>query len=155
MTTLFIDADACPVTRDAISVARSRGTPVVVVGNETQDLSRYEPRKGVETVRVGTGRDSADFAIVEMLEPGDVVVTGDMGLAAMALGRGAGAVSPRGRVYSKATIDIEMEVRHAEAKHRRAGGRTRGPAPFEEEDRERFTDSLARLLGSSRSARGG
>lgn len=146
MTTLYIDADACPVTRDALLVARSRRIPAVLVGNETQNLERYASRNGVEAITVSSGRDAADFAIVEELAPGDVVVTADIGLAAMVLGRGARAISPRGRVFSPATIDLELEVRHAEKEHRRAGGRTRGPSAFEDEDRERFRDSLARVL---------
>lgn len=146
MKTLFIDADACPVTRDAVGVARARRVPVVLVGNETQNLGRYLGRGGIEAVTVSKGRDSADFAIVERLSAGDVVVTQDIGLAAMSLGRGASAVSPRGRVFSLATIDVELAVRHAEQRHRRQGGRTRGPSSFEEEDRERFVSALERLL---------
>jgi uncharacterized protein YaiI (UPF0178 family) len=146
MTTLYIDADACPVTRDAISVARSRGLPVVLVGNSTQNFDRYTQRRGVEAVTVSSGRDAADFAIVERLDPEDVVITQDIGLAAMVLGRGASAMSPRGRVFSPLTIDMELAVRHAEQQHRRAGGRTKGPSAFEDEDRERFRDSLARVL---------
>ncbi len=149
MTTLFIDADACPVTRDAIAVARGRGVGVLLVGNETQNLSRHTSRSGVDAVQVGVGRDAADFAIVERLNPGDVVVTQDIGLAAMVLGRGAHAMSPRGRVFLPATIDMELEFRHAEQKHRRSGGRTRGPAPFEDEDRERFCEVLERILGEA------
>ncbi|MDH4140115.1 MAG: DUF188 domain-containing protein, partial [Coriobacteriia bacterium] len=134
-------------TRDGISVARRRGAPVVLVGNETQNLARHTDRDGVEAIQVGAGRDAADFAIVERLAADDVVVTGDLGLAAMVLGRGAIAVSPRGRVYAAATIDAELAVRHAEQKHRRSGGRTRGPSAFEDEDRERFREVVARLLG--------
>jgi uncharacterized protein YaiI (UPF0178 family) len=150
MTTVFIDADACPVTRDAISLARSRGVPVVVVANATQNLERLARRPGVEAIEVSGGRDAADFAIVERIASGDVVVTQDIGLAAMVLGRGAHAISPRGRRFTPATIDIEMEVRHAEQKVRRSGGRTRGPAPFEDEDREHFSDVLARILSECR-----
>jgi uncharacterized protein YaiI (UPF0178 family) len=146
MPTLFIDADACPVTREAISVARSRGLKVIVVANSTQNLDRHSRRSGVEALQVSSGRDAADFAIVERLEAGDTVVTQDIGLAAMALGRNAKALSPRGRVFTIATIDIEMEVRHAEARLRRSGGRHKGPAPFTDEDREHFTYSLERIL---------
>jgi uncharacterized protein len=149
MTTLFIDADACPVTRDAIALARAARVPVVLVGNATQNLARLE-RDGVESVTVPGGRDAADFAIVERLQPGDIVVSQDIGVAAMVLGRGAAAIGPRGRVYTKSTSDIEMEVRHAEARVRRSGGRTRGPAKFEDEDRERFRDALERLLREAR-----
>ena len=146
MITLYVDADACPVTREAISHARAHRVPVVLIGNEAQSFARYEGKPGVELAKVATGRDSADFAIVGRLAPGDIVVTNDTGLAAMALGRGAHPISPRGRVFSLLTIDAELEVRHAEQRLRRAGGRTRGPAPFEEEDRESFGDSLERLL---------
>jgi uncharacterized protein len=144
--TVYIDADACPVTRDALAISRRRGIPVVIAGNDSQNFSRYACRPGVETLQVGVGRDSADFAIVEQLQPGDVVVTQDLGLAAMVLGRGAAAISPRGRVHTSATIDMEMAVRHAEQVHRRAGGRTRGPSAMDEEDRERFSHAFERLL---------
>lgn len=147
MPTLFIDADACPVTREAIATGRKRGLRVVVVANSTQNLERYATRSGVEAVSVSSGRDAADFAVVERLEPGDVVVTQDIGLAAMAIGRGAGAISPRGRIFHLATIDAELAVRHAEAKLRRSGGRHGGPPKFDDEDREHFGEQLERLLG--------
>ncbi len=153
MTTLYIDADACPVTRDAISVARAARAPVVLVGNETQNLARFTGRPGVKALQVSSGRDAADFAIVEQLAAEDVVVTADIGLAAMVLGRGATAISPRGRVFSPVTIDAELAVRHAEQRHRRAGGRTRGPAAFEDEDRERFREVLEGLLREGRPRR--
>jgi uncharacterized protein len=144
--TVFIDADACPVTRDALAIARRYKAKTVLVANATQNLSRYADRPGVECVQVSGGRDAADFAIVEELAAGDIVVTQDIGLAAMVLGRGAHAISPRGRVFSPATIDMELAVRHAEQRHRRAGGRTKGPSVFEDEDRERFAAVLERIL---------
>lgn len=146
MATVFIDADACPVTREAISAARARGLRAVVVANGTQNLERYASRSGVEAVSVSSGRDAADFAVVERLSAGDVVVTQDIGLAAMAIGRGAGAISPRGRIFHLATIDAELAVRHAEAKLRRQGGRHGGPPKFTDEDREHFVEQLDRLI---------
>lgn len=145
MTTVFIDADACPVTREAIQTARAHGAGVILIADTNTALSRYV-RPGVEAINVTPGPDSADFAIVQRLQPGDIVVTQDIGVAAMALGRGAGAVSPRGRIFYLSTIDAELEVRHAEKRHRRQGGRTGGPSPFTEEDREHFVESLERLL---------
>lgn len=146
MSTLFIDADACPVTREAIDTARSAGLGVVVVANGTQNLERHTRRNGVEALQVSQGRDAADFAIIERLSRGDVVVTQDIGLAAMVLGRGASAISPRGRIFYRSTIDVELEVRHAEQRHRRAGGRTGGPRPFTDEDREHFVSQLERVI---------
>lgn len=149
MPTLFIDADACPVTREAIQVAREHGWNAVVVANSTQNLDRYASRRGVEAVQVSGGRDAADFAVVERLAAGDAVVTQDIGLAAMALGRGAGALGPRGRIFHLATIDAELAVRHAQAKLRRQGGRHGGPSKFTDEDREHFIEQLERLLRGS------
>ena len=149
MPIVFIDADACPVTRDALAISRKHRVDAVIVSNQTQNLGQYEGRQGVTTVQVGVGRDSADFAIVERLRAGDIVITQDLGLAAMALGRGAVPISPRGRVHTPATIDMELAVRHAEQRHRRAGGRTRGPAAMVEEDRDRFRRAFERLISES------
>jgi hypothetical protein len=146
MTTIFVDADACPVTRDALAIARAHHLPVVLVANESQNLARYADRPKAEILQVRGGPDSADYAMVPRLTRGDVVVTQDIGLASMALARGAAAVSPRGRVFMTATIDAELALRHAEQQHRRAGGRTGGPTPFRDEDREHFRESLERLL---------
>lgn len=162
--TLYIDADACPVTREALACARRARVPVVIVGNTTQNLERHVRRddpRGPERARgrdathggfwvdvldVSVGADSADFAIVERLQPDDVVVTQDIGLASMVLGRGAATIGVRGRVYSRATIDMDLFIRHEEKKVRRTGGRTRGPAAFTNEDRERFARNLSVLL---------
>jgi len=155
MTTLFIDADACPVTREALAVARAEKVPCVIAGNSTQNLERSiratdprEPCTGfwVRTLQVGVGSDSADFAIVEELRPTDVVVTQDIGLASIVIGRGARAIGVRGHIYNPLTIDSMMFIRHEEKKVRRAGGRTGGPAAFEDEDRERFSRNLRRLV---------
>ena len=161
---LFIDADACPVTREALACARDARTPVVIVGNTTQNLERHirdsDPRTAekargrdadhdgfwVDVLDVSIGADSADFAIVECLQPNDIVVTQDIGLASMVLGRGAAAIGVRGRVYDKATIDMQLFIRHEEKKVRRAGGRTRGPEPFRGSDRTRFRRNLTELL---------
>ena len=156
--TLFIDADACPVTREAIDCARKAHMPVVIAGNTTQNLEHHirpdDPRRRedarrsfwVDTLDVSIGSDSADFAIVERLAPGDVVVTQDIGLASMVLGRGGTAIGVRGHIYRRETIDSALLIRHEEKKVRRAGGRTGGPAKFTGEDRRRFVRNLMRIL---------
>ena len=143
---IFVDADACPVTREAAAIARKHRLPVVLVANESQNLDRFADREEVEIMKVRGGPDSADFAMVPRLSPGDIVVTNDTGLAAMALGRGARALSPRGKVFLAGTIDLELDIRHAEKRHRRAGGRTSGPPPFEPEHRAHFREPLERLI---------
>lgn len=182
-TTIYIDADACPVTNEALAVARSLHVPVVIAGNSTQNLERHirrsdprhpegvsgsrcasgnrcvpsgccasgsdaERREGfwVDTLTVGIGADSADFAIIEQLQPCDVVITQDIGLASMVLGRGARAIGVRGRIYNPITIDMDMQIRHVEKNIRRQGGRTKGPAAFTDDDRECFIRNLRRLV---------
>lgn len=164
MRTLFIDADACPTIKEALACARAARVPAVLVGNGTQNLERHirrdDPRDAasargrdavhdgffVDTITVSAGADAADFAIIEQLEPNDVVVTQDIGLASMVLGRGAAAIGVRGRIYDRATIDMQLFIRHEEKKVRRAGGRTAGPSAFTLEDRERFRRNLEQLL---------
>ena len=161
--TLYIDADACPVTREAIDVARAERVPVVIAGNSTQNLMRHvrhgdplePPAHGgfwVSTLEVGVGADSADFAIVSALTPQDVVVPQDIGLASMVLGRGARAIGVRGHVYSPLTIDSMMFIRHEEKTVRRNGGRTKGPAAFESDDRQRFRRNLRDLVLEDKAA---
>ena len=166
---LFVDADACPVTREALACARSVGVPCVICGDSDHNLTRHirpsdptdaEHSRGgfwVRILSVAAGPDSADFAIVSELEENDVVVTQDMGLASMALGRGCAAIDVRGRVFDQRTIDALLLVRHAtkaELRSRRRHGR---PAvgrhdPFSEDDRERFRERLHRLLCEARDA---
>lgn len=152
---LYIDADACPVTTEALAIARQNQLPVVIAGNSTQNLTRHirkgDPRTPLEgfwvdTLPVGVGADAADFAIIQELKAHDIVVTQDIGLAAMVLGRNAYAIGVRGRIYTQATIDMDMFVRHEEKKIRRQGGRTKGPAAFTEEDREHFSSNLDRVV---------
>jgi uncharacterized protein YaiI (UPF0178 family) len=153
--TIFIDADACPVTAETLDLARRNRIPVVVVGNTTQNIGRHIKRSDpktptdgfwADTLSVGVGADSADFAIIERLSPGDIVVTQDIGLASMVLGRKAYALGVRGREFLPETIDFDMEMRHLEKKVRRQGGRTKGPAPFTEEDREHFIENLQKII---------
>ena len=159
MPTLYIDADACPVTREALDCARQARIPCVIAGDSGHNLLKHvrandptEPRDGfwVSTLEVQQGQDSADFAIVCELEPGDVVVTQDMGLASMVLGRGAKAIGVRGETYDKRTIDALLLVRHAEKEARRDPRRRTspkgGPRAFTDADRRRFSSRLRELL---------
>lgn len=161
---LFVDADACPVIREALACARQAHVAVTLVGNTTQNLARHlrphDPRRAadaqgrtgthegfwVDVLDVSIGADSADFAIIERLQPHDIVITQDIGLASMALGRGAAAIGVRGHIFSQATIDMELFIRHEEKKVRRAGGRTHGIPAFTAEDRDRFARNLKHLI---------
>ena len=167
MTRIYIDADACPVIRETLACARAQQVPCIIAGNTTQNLERSlrpsdprapkdpeHPDRGfwADILEVSIGADSADFAIASAITPADVVVTQDIGLADIVLGRGARAIGVRGRVYNPLTIDSMMYIRHEEKKVRRAGGRTKGPSAFAEEDRKRFSHNLAQLVQEAKRA---
>ena len=164
--TLFIDADACPVTKEALACARRAKVPVVIAGDTGHNLEKHvkagdprEPNGGfwVDILACVPGADSADFAIVSELSPGDVVVTQDFGLASMALGRRCAAIDVRGSIFDQRTIDALLLVRHAtkrELRDKRRHGKPRVTKhdPFDEDDRERFRDNLTRLLREAKEA---
>ncbi|MEL7568909.1 MAG: DUF188 domain-containing protein, partial [Dehalobacterium sp.] len=80
------------------------------------------------------------------IEGGDIVVTQDFGLGALALGKGGKALSPRGLIFTGENINGLLMQRHISAKVRRSGGRTKGPSSFSREDRNNFLKSLLKLL---------
>lgn len=139
---LFIDADACPVTDIAIRAACKRGVTVTLICDDAHEMHR----EGARTVTVSRGADSADFALVNLLEKGDLVVTQDYGLAAMCLSRGAQALHQDGWAYDAANIDSLLAMRHVSRKIRMAGGRTKGPSKRTREQDERFLAALNAAL---------
>ena len=89
---IYIDADACPVTRIAEHVAREHNIPVVLLCDTNHVLtSDYS-----EIRVIGAGADAVDIALINMCRPGDIVVTQDYGVAALALGKGAKAIHQSG-----------------------------------------------------------
>ena len=92
---IYIDADACPVTRIAEDIARRYAIPVTLLCDTNHRLvSDYS------TVKViGAGADAVDFALINLCRRGDIVITQDYGVAALALGKGALAIHQSGRQY--------------------------------------------------------
>ena len=129
--TIYIDADACPVTRIAERIATNHLL--------SSDYS---------TVRViGAGADAVDFALINLCRRGDIVVTQDYGVAAMALGKGARAIHQSGRWYTDENIDLLLMERHLAGKARRSGKHhLKGPAKRTAEDDQRFAESFERML---------
>lgn len=101
------------------------------------------------TVKViGAGADAVDFALINLCSRGDVVVTQDYGVAAMALGKGAYGIHQSGRWYTNENIDQLLMERHMAKKARRASSRNhlKGPKKRTEEDDQRFEKSFRELL---------
>ena len=143
---LFVDADACPVVPQCLEEAGRAGVPVTLVCDQAHRMER----PGAETVTVSQGADSADFALVNRVQPGDVVVTQDYGLAAMCLARRARVLHQDGHEYTPENIDRLLAFRHEARKLRRAGGRTRGPAKRTPAQDEAFRALLVRVLAGEK-----
>ena len=139
---IMIDADGCPVVRIAVDCAKRRGIEAVIVC----DSAHYFDIDGVATITVMKGADSADFRIVNMLSPGDIVVTQDYGLAAMSLARNSRVVNQNGMLYHEGNIDSLLLSRHTARKIRNAGGRLKGPPKRTREQDIAFLETLNRLI---------
>lgn len=141
---ILVDADACPVTRIVEKIARQQGLPCVLLCDTNHVLqSDYS-----EIKVIGAGADAVDYALINVCRKGDVVVTQDYGVAAMALGKGAYAIHQNGRWYTNENIDQMLMERHLAKKARMGKGKhhLKGPAKRIPEDDARFEASLLRLL---------
>lgn len=140
---VVVDGDACPVKPEIARTVRACGATALLVSSHDHVLV---PEESVEVVTVDAGDQSADLYIANVLRKSDVLVTGDYGLAALGISRGAAVLTPRGKAIGEADIDGLLEQRHVSAKLRRGGIRTKGPPPFTSEDRIRFQQKLTTLL---------
>ena len=141
---VLIDADGCPVVQLAVQCAKRHGVAVTLVC----DSAHWFDLPDVETITVPKGADSADFRLVNMLHAGDVVVTQDYGLAAMALARRAHVLNQSGLIYTDENIDSLLLTRHTSRKLRNAGVRMKGPSKRTKEQDEAFLSAFERLLSS-------
>jgi uncharacterized protein YaiI (UPF0178 family) len=140
---VVVDGDACPVKPEIARTVRSCGATALMVSSHNHVLI---PEDRVEVVTVDASDQSADLYIANALKASDVLVTGDYGLAALGLSRGAAVLTPRGKEIRESDIGGLLEQRHFSAKVRRGGGRTKGPPPFTNEDRAKFQQKLTTLL---------
>jgi len=129
-----------------IERARRHGIGVVVVADYSHD---FPPQEGVERVIVDGGADAADFAIVNRVQGGDLVITQDVGLAALILPRGAAVISPRGFEFTEGSMGGRLARRWLYGRIRMAGGRIKGPPRFSQDDRDRFLVLLENKIVSA------
>ena len=141
--TVYVDADACPVTRIVEKVAKAHSVPVTLLCDTNHVLS-----SDYSEVRViGAGADAVDIALINLCRNGDIVVTQDYGVAALALGKGAYAIHQSGRWYTDGNIDGLLMERHIAKKARRSSKHhLKGPAKRTAEDDKRFEESFERML---------
>lgn len=149
---IWVDADACPgAIREILFRAAARtGVAVTLVANRPVRVPRIA---GVDSIQVAAGFDVADNEIAQRVEPGDLVVTADVPLAATVIERGGRALSPRGELYTADNVRSRLSVRDFMADLRSAGVDTGGPAAMRPADRQAFANHLDRWLARSRAGR--
>ena len=141
MIQLLIDADACPVVDLALFISSQYEIKPILFC----DTSHRIERENAITIIVPKGPDSVDFKLVNTLSRGDIVITGDYGLAAMCIAKGAHVIDSNGRELTSDNIDQLLAFRYESAKIRRAGGRLRGPKKRTEKNNISFEMKFRQL----------
>jgi len=148
---IYVDADACPVKDEVLRVAERHGLQVYIVSNSGM---RPSGNPLVRQVVVAQGPDAADDWIAERITASDICVTADIPLASRCLGRGAGALRPDGKPFTKESIGMALAMRDLMQQLREAGD-VKGTNPaFTRDDRSRFLRELENLIQALRRGRG-
>lgn len=142
MMSLIIDADGCPVRKQAVSIARKNGMPAVIVS----DISHRINDSYAKVITVDKGFDAADFKIMGLMKKGDIIVTQDYGLASLVLSKGGYALDQNGKFYTEDNIDMLLLNRHISKQVRKSGKRTKGPAKRKASDDEHFIEALEKFI---------
>jgi len=139
MTTIYVDADACPVKDEVVRVAERHRLPVMFVSNA---FMRLPQSAMAQRVVVSDGPDAADDWIAERIGDGDIAVTADIPLAARCLDAGARVIGPTGKPFTEGGIGMALAMRDL-SRHLRETGESRGfNAAFTRGDRSRFLQAL-------------
>lgn len=139
MISILVDADGCPVKDEVLRVGRRYGVVVKFVSNRAD---RRSCESGLERIVVGGELDAADDWIVENVGRNDIVITGDIPLAARCLEKGARVIGPQGRVFIEDTVGEALATRDFLSHMRDMGNIIGGPPPFGSKDRSRFLQIL-------------
>lgn len=141
---IFVDADACPVVRIVEEVAKKYDVVVSLLCDTNHILSSDYS----EVIVVGAGADAVDYKLISICHKGDIVVSQDYGVAAMALGKGAFAIHQSGKWYTNETIDLMLMERHLNKKARQSSHKNhlKGPKKRTQEDDERFAQSFEKMV---------
>ena len=140
--TILIDADGCPVVDLTVQTAAKYKVSVLILC----DTSHQIQRDGAQTLTFDKGADSVDFALVNRVHPGDLVITQDYGLASMCLARRARVLNQNGLEYTSENIDSLLFHRHENKKLLRAGKHPKGNPKRTKEQDAKFADTLEKIL---------
>ena len=142
---IWVDADACPVVIKEIlfKAAQRTGIETTLVANQAVRIPRSQQ---IKFLQVAQGYDVADNEIVKRLGKGDLVVTGDIPLAAEVIQKGGHALNPRGELYTTDNIKARLTMRDFMDTLRSSGVDTGGPAAMSQSDRQTFANQLDKIL---------
>ena len=147
---IWVDADACPQPVKDIVYRAAERTQIMTTLVANMPL-RTPPSSFIKTVQVRKGFDVADHAILQGVQPGDLVITADIPLAAGVIKRGAHALDPRGDLYTEDNVSERLAMRNLMQELRSTGEIVgAGPPPFGSSDRQRFANQLDRFLTRAR-----
>ncbi|MCT4563743.1 MAG: YaiI/YqxD family protein [Maledivibacter sp.] len=139
---ILVDADGCPVKNIIVRIAKEYKIPVTMFA----DTSHLIDDGYSEVVIVGKGYDSVDFALINNVDKGDIIVTQDYGVATMTLSKKAYSINQNGLIYTNDNMDRLLFQRYLSKKVRRAGGKTTNAKKRKKEDDKRFENSLRAMI---------
>ena len=143
---ILIDADGCPVVKQTIDIAKEKQIEVVVFC----DTSHIISSDYAKTVTVSKGADSVDFALVNQVSRGDIVVTQDYGLSAMVLSKGGKPITQNGLIINDSNLTVLLATRHESKKARMSGAHLKGPKKRTNENDKAYNEILNKLTKKKR-----
>ena len=139
---ILIDADGCPVVNETIKVAHKFNLESIIFC----DTSHNFDEKNIKVIVASKGIDAVDFAILNNIEKGDIVITQDYGLASLVLSRNSYAINQSGMVYTNENIDELLYSRYISKKMRNSGARIKGPKKRDKSQDIIFKENLEKLI---------
>jgi uncharacterized protein YaiI (UPF0178 family) len=142
---IWVDADACPVKIKELLYRAAERTKIMVTLVANNPL-RIPKSKYIKFLLVGAGFDIADNEIIKRMKAFDLIITGDIPLAAQVIEQKGTALNPRGELYTRDNIKSRLYVRDVMDNLRSSGIETQGPAPLNQKDHQRFANNLNKFL---------
>lgn len=142
---IYVDADACPVKDIIIEESEKYDLHVVLIRSYAHFSNNIESPH-VETIYVDAENEAADYKMMQMVQPGDVVITQDYGLASLLLAKKCTILHHKGFVYTHQNMDTLLNTRYASAMERKSGKRTKGPKAMTAVDREKFKRLFVKVI---------
>ena len=142
---IWVDGDACPakVKEMVFRTAKRREIQTTLVANQSIRVPKSE---FIDAILVPHGADVADKKIIELMRKGDVVITGDIPLAADVVKKGGIAIWTRGELFDDSSVQSRLATRNLMDQLRSAGVETSGPRPQSQKDVQAFANTLDRML---------